>query len=208
MSKTGVVVAGFGLNDYFPSLREYNCYGLLLGNFLVTESSSLKADTDSPSQIKAFATTDMVDTFVRGVSRDVYDAAMRANCASLEAFADAIRAGLGGAAIPDLDTHIETAMKKFGDDWIGPVFGAHFSPLVRVIGSLPVDEMASLAETLIMLQSLKEKVTQPTESVAGPIDVAVITKGEGFVWIKRKHYFDPALNPRYHLRQQGLYGVR
>ena len=63
------------------------------------------------------------------------------------------------------------------------------------------DEMAELAETLVELQSLKEKVTKPTESVGGPIDVAVISKADGFIWIKRKHYFDPALNPRFLARQ-------
>jgi hypothetical protein len=39
------------------------------------------------------------------------------------------------------------------------------------------------------------------ETVAGPIDVAVISKGDGFIWIKRKHYFSPELNPHF----QGLY---
>jgi hypothetical protein len=34
-----------------------------------------------------------------------------------------------------------------------------------------------------------------TETVGGPVDVAVISKGDGFVWIKRKHYFRPELNP-------------
>ena len=37
-------------------------------------------------------------------------------------------------------------------------------------------------------------VTTSAESVSGPIDVAVISKGDGFVWIKRKQYFDPQLN--------------
>jgi hypothetical protein len=32
------------------------------------------------------------------------------------------------------------------------------------------------------------------ESVGGPIDVAVISKGDGFIWIKRKHYFKPEFN--------------
>jgi hypothetical protein len=32
------------------------------------------------------------------------------------------------------------------------------------------------------------------ETVGGAIDVAVISKGDGFVWIKRKHYFRPELN--------------
>jgi hypothetical protein len=63
--------------------------------------------------------------------------------------------------------------------------------------------MAALAKSLIELQSLKEKVTQPTESVAGPVDVAAITKHEGFLWIERKQYFRPELNPRF-LRCQRL----
>jgi hypothetical protein len=33
------------------------------------------------------------------------------------------------------------------------------------------------------------------ETVSSPIDVAVISKGEGFVWIKKKQYFDASLNP-------------
>jgi hypothetical protein len=71
-----------------------------------------------------------------------------------------------------------------------------------VLGDLPVEEMAELAETLVNLQSLKEKVTKPSASVGGPVDVAIITKSEGLVWTKRKLFFDPELNPRYHLRQQ------
>ncbi len=35
------------------------------------------------------------------------------------------------------------------------------------------------------------------ETVGGPIDVAVISKGDGFIWIKRKHYFSPELNPQF-----------
>lgn len=62
--------------------------------------------------------------------------------------------------------------------------------------------MAELAETLIALQSLKEKVTRPSETVGGPVDVAVITRSEGLVWVKRKHYFSPDLNPSFFLRQR------
>ena len=48
-------------------------------------------------------------------------------------------------------------------------------------------------------------VTKPSETVGGPVDVAVITKNEGLVWIKRKLFFDPGLNSRYLQRQAGLY---
>jgi hypothetical protein len=38
------------------------------------------------------------------------------------------------------------------------------------------------------------------ETVGEPIDVAVISKGDGFVWIKRKHYFDANVNPGFFAR--------
>lgn len=78
----------------------------------------------------------------------------------------------------------------------------NFNPLVQVILSLSIQEMAHLAESLLGLESLKERVTLPSESVGGPIDVAAITKSEGLVWIKRKHYFEADLNLRYATRLQ------
>jgi hypothetical protein len=36
-----------------------------------------------------------------------------------------------------------------------------------------------------------------TDTVALPIDVAVISKGDGFIWIKRKHYFASELNHQF-----------
>jgi hypothetical protein len=67
---------------------------------------------------------------------------------------------------------------------------------MSMIGLLPKDELAAVAESLVNLTKLKLRVSQKLETVGGPIDVAVITKGDGFVWVKRKHYFSPELNPR------------
>ena len=68
-------------------------------------------------------------------------------------------------------------------------------------GTFASEELASMAEALINLTSLKRRVSLDQETVGGPIDIAIISKGDGFVWIKRKHYFDPALNPSYFYRQ-------
>ena len=72
---------------------------------------------------------------------------------------------------------------------------------MEVVTHLPKEELASMAEALINLTSLKRRVSLDQETVGGPIDIAIISKGDGFVWIKRKHYFDPALNPSYFYRQ-------
>ena len=74
-------------------------------------------------------------------------------------------------------------------------------PIMAAVSSLPKEDLAALAESLVHLTSLKRKVTAgQTESVGGPIDVAVISKGDGFIWIKRKHYFDADKNPLYFIR--------
>ena len=51
-----------------------------------------------------------------------------------------------------------------------------------------------MAETLVNMVSFRKQVTMEAETVGGPIDVLVITKGDGPVWIKRKHYFKSELN--------------
>jgi hypothetical protein len=205
MASTGVVIAGFGDHDYFPGYLEYQCYGLLLGKFLSTKLSEAKSTIDRPAYINAFATTSMVETFQVGYSPDVWRTVRTEFDKTLKDFAEKIRSELGVASIPNLATHLDAAKKAHDQSWAAAARTAHYWPLIRVIGALPVDEMAELAETLIALQSLKEKVTQPTESVGGPVDVAVISKGDGFIWIKRKHYFDPALNPRFFQRQSAKY---
>lgn len=74
---------------------------------------------------------------------------------------------------------------------------ANFYPLRRALNSLSVSEMGHFAESLLVLEALRERVTSPSESVGGPIDVVVITKAEGLIWLKRKHFFEPDLNLRY-----------
>lgn len=62
---------------------------------------------------------------------------------------------------------------------------------------MPKQELSYAAEAFISLTSVKRRVSSQQETVGGPIDVAIITKNEGFVWIKRKHYFDMEINPMY-----------
>jgi hypothetical protein len=73
----------------------------------------------------------------------------------------------------------------------------HLSPTIDTVAMLPKEELAIIAEALINLTIHKRRTSQGTESVGPPTDVAIITKGDGFIWIKRKHYFDPKLNPHY-----------
>jgi hypothetical protein len=206
-NRTGIVVAGFGEHEIFPSYKEYECFGFLLDHLLVDEGKFGQISFDVVAEIQPFAQTSMVDTFEMGVSFDIYRNVFKQTSMALAELATRIQQELGVQVIPNLDQHIEQVRDAHTKAWLDAAKVKHREPLNRVIGSLPVNEMAELAETLISLQSLKEKVTTPSESVGGPVDVAVITRGDGFVWVKRKHYFDASLNPRYFARQRTIYDI-
>ncbi len=203
----GLVFAGFGDHDIFPHMIEYQSNGMLDGTQVIAETSRNAIDHSLPASLNAFAQTSMSDSFSLGFSEDVYKALMAVLNEKLREFAGTICdvTGTQLSAIQNLDELINKARNSISDGWFDSARREHSYPLRRVLGDLPVEEMAELAETLVNLQSLKEKVTKPSASVGGPVDVAVITRNEGLVWIKRKLYFDGALNPRYHYRQEGKY---
>lgn len=83
-------------------------------------------------------------------------------------------------------------------DLLGHYLSDQYSdPIMQIVEWLPKEELAEMAEALVNLTSFRRRVTPEDETVGGPIDVAVISKGDGLIWIKRKHYFMPELNLRY-----------
>ncbi len=87
-------------------------------------------------------------------------------------------------------------MKEYEED-------IHVEPIAQIVSVLPKDELAEMAESLVTLTSQKRKISLEEETVGGPIDVAVISKGDGYIWLKRKHYFTSDLNPRFFARIYG-----
>lgn len=71
----------------------------------------------------------------------------------------------------------------------------YVGPVIDIVADLPKEDLATMAESLVNLTSFKRRISREAETVGGPIDEAVISKGDGFIWIKRKHYFSRDLNP-------------
>jgi hypothetical protein len=67
------------------------------------------------------------------------------------------------------------------------------APLVQA--AMPIEDAADLAEFLVETTVRFVRFMPGADSVGGPIEVAAITKHEGFKWLKRKHYYSRELNP-------------
>jgi len=73
----------------------------------------------------------------------------------------------------------------------------HLGPIHQAIANMPKDEIGHAAARLVSLNWFQKRMSLTTETVGGPVDVAVISKGDGFIWIDRKHYFRPELNQHF-----------
>lgn len=194
---TGIVIGGFGAGEMYPSVAHYHVYNVMNNKLVVEVESEESIGKEKSSIIQSYASSDMTETFSSGASLDLYtdiSAAFNRHARRLAARLTNVQEG---EISEESAKAIGEVAHEFMTEWFQSSLNKNYFPFRRVVGMLPVDEMAHLCETLINLESLKERVTRPTESVGGPVDVAAITKHEGFIWIKRKHYFDLNKNPRY-----------
>lgn len=83
-------------------------------------------------------------------------------------------------------------LQTFQDEMKVYGYKGYIKPVLEAITEMGKQDLAKMAETLVSLTAFKSQVSYDSESVGGEIDVAVISKNDGFVWVKRKHY---ALNP-------------
>src|SRR5262249_30288512 len=100
------------------------------------------------------------------------------------------------AALSGVQPQLQKLPDALRQDWEDQT-ARYWRPVMSNIQALPKDELGAMAEAFVNLTKFRRRVTIDRETVGGPIDVAVITNGDGFVWVKRKHYFNAELNPRF-----------
>lgn len=161
LEKTGLVFAGYGTKEIFPSVEQYECWGVVAGTViqrrLIEECKAV--DFDIPSEIVAVAQDDMVNTFVFGASMHaLVEMGESCNKCISSLLSELVDAGHLAADV-DAGSFKANAHKSFQDRVRQYIWEQHATPLKRVIGMLPVDELAALAETFVSIESLKERVT-------------------------------------------------
>jgi hypothetical protein len=75
---------------------------------------------------------------------------------------------------------------------------ANILPLIQlpvVLPAMPLQDAIDLAEFMVDLTVKFSRFTPGAPTVGGPIEIAAISKHEGFRWIQRKYYFTRELNP-------------
>jgi hypothetical protein len=201
---SGVIISGFGENSTFPSFESFDIEGIVNNKMKYRKRHSTEINFERSASVIAFAQKEMVATFMEGIDPYLEN--------HMEGYLSEIFNAYPGIIAESIEklTHDEKQLlkrklkevsNKIFDDFKKEVQTYrkenYVDPVTSVVALLPKDELAAMAETLVNLTVFKRKVTLESETVGGPIDVAVISKGDGFVWIKRKHYFKAELNPQF-----------
>jgi hypothetical protein len=215
LTTTGLIVCGFGGKDLFPSLFAVEIDGYVAQRlrYRMSHDVTIARGKETGNAI-SFAQTDVVDRLLKGTDNRFIDKArafIRENVAgSLSGGFDRLNLKIvrsDGTEIPPADMGAllgELIASHFESRFVGPITQEFERKFKDTIALMPKQDLIELAEALVSITAIERKASDDAGTVGGPIDVALITRTEGFVWIKRKHHFDAMLNPRFLWRRYSV----
>ena len=202
-SFTGLIFTGFGEDEIYPSLIPIDVF-MVIDNrlrFFYNDERAAAITNKNSGVVCPFAQTDVIDTILSGIDPSLDEIYLSNFRNLLERYNTEILDRIGDTnpllteQIRNLDTG--AVVQEFRDLNRQITIKNYIGPLMNAVSNLAKEDLAEMAESLIYLTNLKRRITFAEESVGGPVDVAIISKGDGFIWIKRKHYFKPELNQHF-----------
>ena len=178
---SGIIFAGYGNNEIFPSVFGIDIHGKLGKNVLHDDIDMVSIEDSMTGWIIPFAQPNTINSFIYGID------------SSLEKFISEELDKLVNGIIDITGKKHTDEIISLKDEMSKKIIDYQEKELkdsvMDMVISLPKTELAEMAEALINLTALKQHVSTEEETVGGPTDVALITKTDGFVWIKRKQLF-------------------
>lgn len=203
LAKSQLIFWGYGEHELFPSYHAYSVSLAIDGRLKLTYDTGWEVPKTKGSCVAPFAQTDVANTVVRGVDDKLRQQFYTQYHDSVSLIKEELLKGLKAAGAPNelmkvvsgIDIHkYQDLYRKSMDNYIDTNY---VNKLLEMVSSLGKEDLGDMAENLVRMTCLKRHITTDEETVGGPVDVAVITKGDGFIWLKRKHYFPADINHRY-----------
>lgn len=178
---TGLIIAGFGKKDLYPKAKHIQFSGMINKKVRYIEIDNISITDENFATIIPLAQTDVILSITQGYNPLV-----------LDNFMNQILNGIKDEQQKKTLKQLPAVFKEMAQNIIT-------MPMLKTIQYLPKEEMARFADSLINITSIQRMVIADNNNatVGGPIDVAILSRGDGFIWIKRKHYFDKDYNLQY-----------
>lgn len=198
---SGLLFCGYGENDIFPGMYPIEVAGVIDDRlrYFVNEGRIVQIG-DIVASICPYAQADVMQTFMNGIAPDLREYVSEnnkqlVNQVHSQIYNTLAEAGAGNdilELVANIDfKEINEQTEKELSEYIQK---EKKDNLLDAVEMFNVQELANMAESLVSITNLQRHFTSSEESVGGPVDVAVITRNEGFIWIKRKLWFSQEMN--------------
>ncbi|MBT4058693.1 MAG: hypothetical protein HOE69_00080 [Euryarchaeota archaeon] len=220
---TLISVFGFGKEENTPSL-----VGLRVGRWRPSVDCTMIVDHNSVSTLNkhwgritkedgvtkscafmcTMAMTNEINAILDGIHPDSLRAISKDISASMDEFIQTPLCtvkGVGKELLNRITQEIESERARHFFNMKGRAIlqrNTRRNRFRMIASTLPIDELANFAETLIGLESAITHLGRPVRWVGGHTDVATITKEDGFLWVKSENRVDYGLNPRQEVAQR------
>lgn len=198
---SGVAIFGYGENEIYPRLFRLKIYGAICGKLKWYIEEKCIIDNNNTGIVCPMAQQDVMMTVLCGIEPKLKKLIVQLTSQVITENIKQIASTVGktdkSLAKSISAINVQPTLDLFNNNLKAIIDSNHVFPLINTIAILQKEDLAEVAENLIYLTSLIRRITPDKESVGGPIDVALVSKGDGFIWIKRKHYFEETLNKNY-----------
>lgn len=188
---SGVVFAGYGAEELFPTLIQLEFDGRFFGKNKVKEVRKDNVDPISGNVGNAvvvpLAQDDMIQTILLGIDPQLQEIRQKGLYGvANQLVKDAASYMPNQEAYNDYRQKAEDAVERYDNYFENKVNEIVTSPFLSMLGAFSIDDIGNMARTLVSLTSFKRKYSGNIRNVGGPIDVLVISRGDGPVWLSNK----------------------
>lgn len=195
---TFLVFAGYAVNDLYPSMCQVKIAGIKDGKLNHNGIENLKVITaNHKSDIFSCGQKDIINAILYGIQEE----RIFSICNNLPELLKSILYQEDDYIYLANQINDKVVFQKVKET-IRDNEQKHLDEWLETIKSYSFQEMACLAENMIKATSLHRKITFQQEGVGGLVDLALITRTEGFQWLNRKSWYEPSRGGQY-----GRFGI-
>ena len=194
--RTFLVFAGYGEDEAYPSIYQYEVTGIKKSKLQWQLSESTNISDEQESNIFKSGQFDIIDAIELGIQNERIGVIRKRFQTLIEDLLtqNLLDSLIGKIDYPAIRQKVAELIRESGQE--------HRRQHLEAIKQFDLQKMACLAENLIKATELHRKITFRQEGVGGLVDLAVITREDGFQWLNRKSWYEPSKGGQY-----GKFGI-
>ncbi len=186
----GLVFAGFGSEERYPAVVTWFVSGIVAGYAKRMEASADIIDGEVRSKIRVFADSEVTNAFIRGIDLNLERRLYGGFRMMMHGLVDQVVGALPGMEAGTRETIRDRFQRDFVPKYLAAFHRmmaeyqqqAFINPVLRVLEIAARNELAETASQLVSLNIFKKRIMAHRETVGGAVDVAIISRENGFQW--------------------------